>query len=83
VRRLSLTSAVATATFTNFSRIIFARKDGIKKYLIWDTVYTTVKLADEVSSHGFKVKAVFDDVCGSPYTGEAETLCAIMERSAE
>jgi hypothetical protein len=58
-------------------------KNEIKQYLIWDTAYTVQKLTDEVSPHGFSVKAVFDDVCGSPYTGEAETLCAVLEKGAE
>lgn len=61
---------------------IIVRNDGIKEYLTWDTAYTIPKLTDEVSSHGFSVKSVFDDVCGSPYTGEADTMCFILERGA-
>lgn len=59
---------------------IVITNDGINEYLIWDTAYTVQKVTDEVSPFGFKVKAVFDDVCGSRYTGEAETLCFVLER---
>jgi SAM-dependent methyltransferase len=54
---------------------------GAKEYLIWDTAYNVEKMASEVSQ--FKVNCIFSDVCGSPYTGEAETLCFILERGAE
>ena len=56
---------------------------GIKKYLNWFIEYSVEKLSSEVSPFGFKVKDVFDDVWGSPYTGEAETLGFILERGAE
>ncbi len=59
---------------------VVVKNDGIKEYLIWDTAYTVPKLTDEVSSLGFGVKSVFDDVCGNPYTGEADTMCFILEK---
>jgi SAM-dependent methyltransferase len=61
---------------------VVVKNDGIKEYLIWDTAYTIPKLTDEVSSLGFSVKSVFDDVCGSPYTGEVDTMCFILEKGA-
>jgi SAM-dependent methyltransferase len=57
--------------------------NGIKEYLNWFTEYSIEKLREEVSPFGFKVKNVFDDVWGSPHTGEAETLGFILERGAE
>ena len=61
-------------------QIIIVTNNEVKSYLLWDTAYTVEKLTDEVSA--FKVKGVFGDVCGSPYTDEAETLCFVLERSA-
>lgn len=58
-------------------------ENGIKDYLIWDTAYTVQRLTGEVSSYGFSLKGVFDDVCGSPYTGEGDTLCFILENDME
>jgi SAM-dependent methyltransferase len=55
----------------------------IKNYLIWFTEYSIEKLSEEVSPFGFKIKNVFDDLWGSPYTGEAETLGFILEKGAE
>ena len=54
---------------------------GVKEYLTWDTAYTAKTLTDELSP--FKVKAMYGDVSGSLYTGEGETLCAVLERGAE
>lgn len=62
---------------------IVVSNSGVKEYLIWDTAYTIQSLTDEVSPFGFNVKSVFDDVCGSPYTGAADTLCSVLERGAE
>ena len=55
----------------------------VMEYLTWFTEYSIEKLRGEVSPFGFKVKNVFDDVWGSPHTGEAETLGFILERGAE
>ena len=62
---------------------IVVTNDGIKEHLLWDTSYTVQKLTDEVSPFGFKVSGVYDDVCGSPYTGESEVLCFVLERGTE
>ena len=62
---------------------IVVTNDGINAYLIWDTAYTAQRLTNEVSPFGFKVTGVFDDICGSSYTGEAETLCFVLERGVE
>ena len=56
---------------------------GIKEYLNWFTEYSIEKLREEISPFGFKVKNVFNDVWGSPHTGEAETLGFILERGVE
>ena len=56
---------------------IIITDSGIKEYLTWDTAFTAEKLAKEISP--FKVKGMYDDVCGNPYTGEAETLCFVLE----
>lgn len=57
--------------------------NSLKRYLNWETQYTVPKLTDEVVPFGFKVKNVFDDVSGRPYTGDGEELCFVLERSAE
>jgi SAM-dependent methyltransferase len=58
---------------------IIITNDEMKEYLTWDTAYTLQKLTDEVSPFGFRVKSVHDDVSGSPYTGEGEELCIVLE----
>jgi SAM-dependent methyltransferase len=55
-------------------------KDGIKRYLNWSSEFSVEKLAEEVAPFGFQVKGVFDDLWGSPYTGQAETLGFILQK---
>ena len=57
--------------------------NGIKRYINWFIEYSVEKLSDEVSPFGFRIKNVYDDVWGTPYTGEAETLGFILERGAD
>jgi len=63
------------------NQYIIVTKNGIKEYLVWDTAFTVEKLAEEVSP--FTVKSVYDDVCGSSYSGKAKTLCVVLERGAD
>lgn len=54
--------------------------DEMTEYLIWDTAFTMQRLADEVLPAGYQLKSAYDDICGKPYTGEAETLCFVLEK---
>lgn len=47
----------------------------ITEYILWDTSYTKQTLTDELILSNFYPKNVFSDLCGSPYTGETDTLC--------
>ncbi|MEK3901427.1 MULTISPECIES: class I SAM-dependent methyltransferase [unclassified Paenibacillus] len=49
-------------------------------YLIWNTVFTQETLAEEVLPWGFQLDSVYDDSCGSPYTGGADTLCFVLRK---
>ena len=60
-------------------QIIIVTSNEIKRYLLWDTAYTVERLIDEISP--FKVKGVFDDVCGNGPCGESETLCFVLEKT--
>jgi len=55
--------------------------ESVKEYLIWFTGYSIEKLRDEVSPFGFGTKGVYDDVCGSPYSGEGKEICFVLEKS--
>jgi len=55
-------------------------KDEIKNHLLWNTLYTPQTLAGEVEPVGFAVKGVYNDACGTPYDGEAETFCCVFEK---
>lgn len=59
---------------------VVVTKDGVKEYIIWDTVYTKQSLTDELQSAGLRVKSMFSDVCGKDYSEQSETLCCIAAR---
>lgn len=60
---------------------IVITNDSIHEYLTWDTAYTAQRLADELSPFGFEIQAMFDDVCGKPYT-EQGIHCALWQSKA-
>jgi len=59
---------------------IVIKEDVIYEYLIWDSVFTKHTLLNEVTPFGFQMHSIYDDVCGSPYTGEADTLCLVLKK---
>lgn len=57
--------------------------NGLHGFLIWNSVFSKQTLTDEVLPFGFQTSSVFDDMCGSPYTGEASTLCVILKKQED
>lgn len=62
-------------------RYVIVTDKGVTDYIVWDTIFTRRTLSDELAAAGFRVQGVFDDACGSPYTGESETLCCIARKA--
>jgi len=60
---------------------IILTDEGIREYRIWDSVYSKQTLLDEVLPFGFEAEGIYDDVIGSPYTGKADTLCAVLKKA--
>jgi SAM-dependent methyltransferase len=63
------------------SQAIIVTKDEVHNHVIWDTVFDLDTLIPEVLPFGFQVSGKYDDICGSPFTGEAETLCLVLKKS--
>ncbi len=61
----------------SLSQFIVVTDTKIKEYLIWNTMYNLETLTEEMSANGFEVKERFDNVCGSSYTGNSDTICLI------
>ncbi len=61
-------------------RYLVVTEKEVKEYLIWETIFTIPKLTDEVSPYGFKVKDVYNDVAGTPFTQDGEVICFVIER---
>ena len=62
------------------SQAVVITESELHEYLIWNTVYTKQTLMNEVLPYGFQEGQFFDDLKGTPYTGEADSLCAIFIR---
>ena len=52
-----------------------------KRYNIWNQIYTADLLEKEVTETGFRLLQLFDDVQGKEYTGLADTICGVFEKS--
>lgn len=59
---------------------VILTETGATEYLIWDTAFTRERLCAEVWPSGFTVVGFYDDVCGTAYTGQSDTLCAVLTR---
>ncbi len=57
--------------------------DAVREYIIWDTAYTTQRLADELSASRFSIKSVYGDACGSEYSERSETLCCLATKQPQ
>lgn len=64
-------------------KTVVITENSIREYLIWDTVFNKDTLLKEVIPFGFQIHSIYDDVCGSPYTGKADTLCLILKTEDE
>lgn len=62
------------------NKAIVITENGLCEYLIWDTVFTKHTLLNEVMPLRFQTYGIYDDVCGSPYTGEADTICFVLKK---
>lgn len=62
------------------SQAIVVKDQELRQYIIWDKVFNQASLANEVLSIGLQVNSIYDDICGSPYTGEADTLCLVLKK---
>lgn len=62
------------------SKTVVATESKLHEYLIWNTVFSKQTLIDEISPFGFQAEQLFDDAYGTPYTGEADTLCVILKK---
>lgn len=63
------------------NKTVIVTEEKIREFLIWDTAFTKQALLDEVTPFGFQMLGIYDDVCGSQYTGESDTLCLVMKKS--
>jgi SAM-dependent methyltransferase len=62
------------------NKYIIITENGLYEYLIWDTVFTRQTLLNEVTPFGFETYNIYDDVFGSPFTGEADTICLVLKK---
>jgi len=62
------------------NKTVVVTGNDVREYLIWDSVFTKDTLLNEVTPYGLKMHSIYDDVCGSKYTGKADTLCLVLKK---
>lgn len=54
--------------------------NGTERFNIWNQVYSKESFTAELCRQYFETKAVFDDICGSPFTGKNEGICGVFSK---
>ena len=56
--------------------------DMVTSYYLWNTYFTKENILREAAEGGFKLRGVFGDVAGAPYSeGRSTTLAVLLERN--
>ena len=61
-------------------RYLVITEDDCACFNIWNQIYSQQSFCQEVENSGFETAGIFDDVCGSPFTGRADVLCGVFLR---
>ena len=59
---------------------VIVTDDACQCYNNWNQLFTAESLERELREAGFETVAFFDDVCGRPFTGESDTICAVSAK---
>ena len=65
------------ATANTLEQYIVVTESGCECYNTWNQIYNSQTLTAELESAGFEVALLCDDVCGTGFTGQLQTLCAV------
>lgn len=65
---------------TTLEQVVVAAPDRTDVHYIWNRHFAKDGFVGELALAGFGNPILFDDMCGAPYTGVAETMAAIWER---
>lgn len=68
-------------TLNTLEQYIVASPGGCECYNTWNQIFTADSLREELSAAGFGEAELYDDAALSPYTGNAETLCAVARKA--
>ncbi len=56
---------------------VIITEDECKCYNMWNQIFCKDALLEELKQAGFCQAEFFDDVCGNPFTGTANTICVV------
>lgn len=59
---------------------IIAEEDQATCYNIWEHAFLLDELKDDLQNAGFKTLQFYEDVAGSPYKSDSETLCVLAQK---
>lgn len=62
---------------------VIVTEDACQCYNNWNQIYTVESMEKELRDAGFEDIVFFDDAAGRPYTGNADTICAVSVKRRE
>lgn len=62
---------------------VIVTEDACQCYNNWNQIYTVESMEKELREAGFEDIVFFDDAAGRPYTGNADTICAVSVKRRE
>lgn len=67
-------------TGNTLEQYIIITEDDCECYNVWNQIYSKETLAEELRKAGFLMVDIFDDVKGTDFTGNAETMCGVFRK---
>lgn len=67
-------------TGNTLERYLVMTEDITECFNIWNQVYSKETFTAEISRRYFETRDLYDDICGSPFTGQAEGICGVFAK---
>lgn len=55
-------------------------EQNVVDHIIWNTAYDKSRLLTEVQPFSLHLKGIYDDITGTSYTGDGDTLCFVLQK---
>lgn len=67
-------------TNNTLERYLIITENKIECFNIWNQIYSDETFIKEISSQGFQLLSLYDNICGKRFTGKEETICGVFQK---